>query len=79
MITNPRLYNERSDGSTTVGAYYFNINGNDGFMCDRHKNINQHAANLLCKSIGFSEAKAGNGTGWFQKSMCFITLIFNLG
>ena len=64
-MTNPRLYPKESP---TVGAYFYNVNGNDGFMCDRHNHINQHTANLLCQSLGFSEAKTGKGTGWFNKS-----------
>ena len=71
MMTNPRLYpNETS----TVGAYYFNVNGNDGFMCDNRNNITQHAADLLCQSLEqkFSKAKTGKGIGWFNQSKFFI-------
>lgn len=80
MITNPRLYNATSTENTlwdaTVGAYYFNINGIDGFMCNRHQTIDQHAADLLCQSLGFANAEAGfnHGSphdGWFNKSKFF--------
>lgn len=59
--------NETSDNNTVSGAYFFNINGNDGFMCDRYNDIHQHEANLLCQSLGNSKAVTGNGTGWFMK------------
>ena len=73
MITNPRFYlNE----SSTVGAYYFNVNGNDGFMCDRpHNNsttITQHAADLLCQSLGFRKAEEGKGIGWFNQGEVYF-------
>ena len=64
MLTHPRLYPTESP---TVGAYYFNVNGNDGFMCDKRYNITQHAADLLCQSLEFSKAKTGKGTGWFNR------------
>ena len=65
MLTNPRLHPNKT---SSVGAYYFNVNGNDGFMCDRRHNITQHAADLLCQSLGqFSKAKTGSGTGWFNR------------
>ena len=74
-MTNPRLHNETSDGFTTRGAYYFNIHGNDGFMCDRavDPHIDQHAANLLCKSLNFVKAEEGKGIGWFTQGK-FVNL-----
>ena len=71
MMTNPRLVNVTSDGYTTHGAYYFNIHGNDGFMCDREvdPHIDQHTANLLCQSVNFikAEEKTSDITGWYTK------------
>ena len=74
MMTNPRLYWNETTVGLTVGAYYFNVNGNDGFMCDRRDNITQHAADLLCQSLDqkFSKAKTGKGIGWFNQSKFFM-------
>ena len=75
MMTNPRLIlNE----SSTVGAYFSNVNGNDGFICDKRHDINQHTADLLCQSLGLSKAETGNGTGWFNKSRSQIFPILYL-
>ena len=57
----------KSDNNTVSGAYFFNINGNDGFMCNLFDTIDQHAADLLCQSLGYSNAEKGNGTGWFNQ------------
>ena len=72
MMTNPRLYPKES---LTVGAYYSNVNGNDGFICDKRDDINQHTADLLCQSLGFSKAENGKETGWFNKSKSHIFII----
>ena len=66
-ITDFRLMNETSTNHTVSGAYFVNINDNYGFMCDRSEMMNQHTANLICESLGWSRAEPGNGTGWFQK------------
>ena len=85
MITNPRFLNKTSNENTTTGSYYFNIHGNDGFMCNRTYNdstpeeysgINQHAADLLCQSLGYPQAEEGlniDGTpkGWYTKGEFF--------
>ena len=80
-MTNIRLYNETTNGSTTSGAYYFNIHGNDGFMCDSPQrtdiHLNQHAANLLCQSLGHAKAEEGKGIGWFNKGERFVTFMGN--
>ena len=68
MIKNPRLFRSRIEGNTTVGAYYFDINGNEGFMCDRHMDINQRTADFLCQTLHFEKAANGTGTGWFNQS-----------
>ena len=67
LIENPRLLNLTSNDDTVSGVYYFSINGNYGFLCDSSHTIDQHAANLLCQSLGFSKAKNGNGAGWFNR------------
>lgn len=71
-ITNFRLFNETSNNNTVSGAYFVEINGNYGFMCDRSKMMNQHTANLICQSLGHSKAETGEGTGWFQKGKISI-------
>ena len=62
LLTDPKLINETSDGNTVTGAYYFNINGKYGFLCDNLKNLDQHAADLLCQSMEKSKA-----TNWFNQ------------
>ena len=74
MMTNPRLHPKES---STVGAYFSNVNGNDGFICDKRGDINQHTADLLCQSLGFSKAETGNGTGWYKKSKSHILFILS--
>ena len=60
LIEDPSLnYNETFDDDSVMGVYWSKINGNYGFMCNRYHTINQHAANLLCESVGLRKAKTG--------------------
>ena len=69
LITNTHLEQVTRNNDTTVGVLHININGNDGFMCDKFKSIDQHAADLLCQSLDF---KLGAETGgWFNRSKFF--------
>ena len=68
LIEDPKLkYNETFDDGSVKGVYWSKINGNYGFMCNKFHTINQHAANLLCESVGLRKAKTGEGEegGWF--------------
>ena len=76
LIEDPKLVNQTSDENTVTGVYYFSINGNYGFMCNRWDKLTQHAANLLCESLGHSKAKTGNGIGWFTQGQFFYRLSF---
>ena len=67
LTEDPHLRNVTSDDDTVSGVYYFSINGVYGFLCDSSHTIDQHAANLLCESMGYSRAETGNGTGWFNR------------
>merc|ERR1711990_1212821 len=67
LIEDPHLRNVTFDDDTVSGVYYFSINGVYGFLCDSPHTIDQNAANLLCESMGYSRAKTGNGTGWFNR------------
>ena len=67
LIKDASLYNQKTENNTVSGAYYLNINGNNGFLCDFARTLDQHAANLLCLSSGHSKAVEGNGTGWFHQ------------
>ena len=71
LIKDPTLYNKTFDDNTVSGAYNLTINGNYGFLCDYARTLDQHAANLLCLSVGYSKAMEGNGTGWFHQGYFF--------
>lgn len=71
LIKDPTLYKQTFDDNTVSGAYNLTINGNHGFLCDYARTLDQHAANLLCLSAGYSKAVEGNGIGWFHQGYFF--------
>ena len=67
QIKDPSLANNyTNDDESITGVYWFSVNQNFGYMCNRYQTITQHAANLLCQSVGLSEASSG---GWFPKGL----------
>ena len=40
-------------------------------MCNLWDTLTQHAADLLCESLGHSKAKTGKGIGWFIQGQLY--------